>query len=200
MVQLHSDVPNPDAGAHVVFYKEAVEMPAASKNAGHPVFEERDFIEIIWPGNALNIIRREVNEEDKVRWPRHWAHWQQMGKTSTVGMPIEEWPVVTRAVAKMLKAMDFHTVEQVANSSDQNITRMGMACGMAPYAFRDKAKAYLDAAAGTAVATAQAQTIHDLQQQIKDLKEIMTRAGMEAPKKRGRPKKEVNGDAAQHAA
>lgn len=202
MTQLHSDISNPDTGAHVVFYKEPIELPFKSKELGYPVFEDRDYVEIMWPGNQLNIVRCEVTDEHKARWPRHWAHYLQMGTESHMGLRVEEWPAVTRSVAKSLKALGFHTVEQIAAASDQNILRMGMACGMAPYAFRDKAKAHLASAGETAEAEKFAQENHELRQRIKDLEDAVARAGITAPNapRRGRPKKVTNGDSAQDAA
>lgn len=201
MTQLYSDATSdPYAGAHVIFYKEPVENTYKSKDAGYPVFEERDFIEIMYPGNTLNIIRREVIDSDKATFPRHWALYQQMGVPTHVGMPVEEWPVVTRSVSKSLKALGFHTVEQVAAASDQNIARMGMACGMEPHTFREKARAYLASAADTAEAQKYAQENAELRQRLKDLEDAMARGGMDVPKKRGRPKKVMNGDELKDAA
>lgn len=199
--QLYSDAnADPYAGAHVIFYKEPIEHPAKSKEAGYPIFEDRDFIEIMYPGNTLNIIRREVTDGDRVKFPRHWALYQQMGKETHIGMAVEEWPLVTRSVAKSLKALGFHTVEMIAQASDQNIMRMGMACGMQPHTFRDKAKAYLESAKGSAIATAQAQEIAELRQQLKDMHDSLARAGVAPQKKRGRPRKVIDGDEPQDSA
>ena len=48
------------------FYQEPVQLGYLSEQEGRPVFEDRDFIEIIIPGDMSNIIAREVTENDKM--------------------------------------------------------------------------------------------------------------------------------------
>ena len=116
--------------------------------AGRPIFKEFDFIQINVPGDTLNEINTYANEEHKARFPRQWAHYQnQVGtQEQIIGTPIEEWTIVSRSQADELKGIKFHTVEAVANASDQHLQRIGMIAGMNPYTFRDKAKAFLNLA------------------------------------------------------
>ena len=67
-----------------------------------------------------------------------------------VGTPISEWPLVSLSQSEELKGLKFHTVESIANSSDQQLQRIGMVAGMSPHNFRDKAKAILNLAADSA--------------------------------------------------
>jgi len=52
--------------------------------------------------------------------------------------------------AEELKGIKFHTVESIANCSDQQLQRIGMIAGMSPHAFREKARTYLNLAKDTA--------------------------------------------------
>ena len=45
-----------------------------------------------------------------------------------------------------MRGLKFPTVESIANASDLQLQRIGMAAGMSPVAFRDKAKAFLNLA------------------------------------------------------
>ena len=167
---LASDTSNADAALNVVMFSEAVEMPYKSKEAGHPVYEDRDFIEIRVPGDGLNIVRREISDADRERFPLHWKRYQELRQpTTNPGCPVEEWPAISRSVAKNLRAVGFDVVEQIAAASDQNIHRLGMMCGMQPEAFRDKAKAFLAAAQDTALVQKQAQEMAELRQRNTDL-------------------------------
>jgi hypothetical protein len=62
--------------------------------------------------------------------------------------------------------MKFHTVESIANASDQQLQRMGMAAGMSPYAFRDKAKSYLSLASSSAETDKRQQEINELKEEL----------------------------------
>jgi hypothetical protein len=75
-------------------------------------------------------------------------HYQNQvaGQEQLIGTPIEEWTIISRSQADELKGIKFHTVDSVADASDQQIQRIGMIAGMCPFAFRDKAKAFLNLA------------------------------------------------------
>jgi len=62
--------------------------------------------------------------------------------------------------------MKFHTVEAVANASDQQLQRIGMAAGMSPYAFRDKAKAFLNLATVSAETDKREQELNALREEL----------------------------------
>ena len=143
---------NPDALLHVIFYTKAVHQPFESEKQGAPIFKDEVFVKIHTPGNQLNIIDRIVVEDDKRRFPLHWARFKEMNGDSevVVGTPVAEWPMLTRAQGEALRAMKFFSVEQIAGASDEAITKIGMSVGMSALAFREKAKNFLKAAKGAA--------------------------------------------------
>jgi hypothetical protein len=120
----------------------------ASIEAGRPIFKEFDFVRIIVPGDSLTEIDTYANDSHKARFPRQWAHYQnQVGDhQDIIGTPLEQWTQITRSQAEELKGLKFQTVESIAGASDQHIQKIGMAAGMNPYTFRDKAKAFLNLA------------------------------------------------------
>jgi len=63
-----------------------------------------------------------------------------------IGTPLEQWPQITRSQAEELRGLKFHTVEAIADCSDQQLQRIGMVAGMSPHNFRLKAKAFLNLA------------------------------------------------------
>jgi hypothetical protein len=83
-----------------------------------------------------------------------------------VGTPVAEWPLVSKSQAEELRAMKFHTVESIASASDQQLQRMGMAAGMSPYAFRDKAKAFLNLATNAAETDKRESEINALKEEL----------------------------------
>lgn len=171
---------NPQAESHlfVQFYTDAVELKAESEKQGRPIFKDMPFVRIIVPGDTNNIIERVADETDKHRFPNAWAKYQNSEAKANEGTPLEQWPQITRSLLKECKYFEIHTVEALSNISDAHVAKLGMGFNE----LRTKAKAWLEAAAGTAQITAQAaenaqlkQMLADLQAQINDISEVKTR-------------------------
>lgn len=171
---------NPQAESHlfVQFYTDAVELKAESEKQGRPIFKDMPFVRIIVPGDTNNIIERVADETDKHRFPNAWAKYQNSEAKANDGTPLEQWPQITRSLLKECKYFEIHTVEALSGISDAHVAKLGMGFGE----LRTKAKAWLEAAAGTAQITAQAaenaqlkQMLADLQAQINDISEVKTR-------------------------
>jgi hypothetical protein len=145
---IDSDTQGADARLAVQFYKKSVKQDIASDEAGRPIFKEFDFVRIMIPGDNLTEIDTYAQESHKQRFPRQWAHYQNQvaNHEDIIGTPLEQWPQVTRSQADELRGLKFHTVESIADCSDQQLQRIGMVAGMSPYNFRLKAKAFLNLA------------------------------------------------------
>jgi hypothetical protein len=149
---IDSDMQGADARLAVQFYKKSVKQDDASNEAGRPIFKEFDFVRIMIPGDNLTEIDTYAQESHKQRFPRQWAHYQNQvaNHQDIVGTPLEQWPQVTRSQAEELRGLKFHTVESIAECSDQQLQRIGMVAGMSPHNFRLKAKAFLNLANNSA--------------------------------------------------
>ncbi len=176
--------PQLESTLYVSFYMDALEFKAESEKAGRPVFRDVPFIKILVPGDTSNIIERKATKDDELKFPKAWARFKAQESEAVEGMPLEQWPQVTRSLLKELKYFEVHTVEQLAGLSDGQIAKLGM--GFTEY--RNKAKAYLAAAAGTASATAQEAENQRLRDQLADLQKQMSE--LSKPKV-GRPAKET---------
>lgn len=166
---LPSDEHNADSRLQVRFYKRPVKQDDASAEAGRPIYKEFDFVHICVAGDTLTEIDTFALENHKQRFPLHWAAYQnKLGADDQgyEGTPLSEWPLVSKSQAEELRAMKFHTVEAVANASDQQLQRIGMAAGMSPYAFRDKAKAFLNLATNAAETDKREQEINALKEEL----------------------------------
>ncbi len=147
---------NPDAALHVEIFNKPLQNNYRTQAEGRPIFEDVTLIRIHTPGNQLSVIERPLLESDKHRFPIHWARFQNSNGSGSglVGTPLEQWPLITGATAEMLKAIGFKTVDMVANASDGQLQNMGMHGGMAPHALRDRARTFLQAAAGESATNA----------------------------------------------
>ena len=145
---IESDIQGADSRLAVQFYKKSVKQDIASDEAGRPIFKEFDFVRIMIPGDNLTEIDTYAQDSHKQRFPRQWAHYQNQvaNHQDIIGTPLDQWPQVTRSQADELRGLKFHTVESIADCSDQQLQRIGMVAGMSPHNFRLKAKAFLNLA------------------------------------------------------
>jgi len=145
---IDSDTQGADARLAVQFYKKSLKQDMASDEAGRPIFKEFDFVRIMIPGDNLTEIDTYAQESHKQRFPRQWAHYQNQvaNHEDIIGTPLDQWPQITRSQADELRGLKFHTVESIADCSDQQLQRIGMVAGMSPHNFRLKAKAFLNLA------------------------------------------------------
>lgn len=149
---LESDIPNANSRLAVFFHKKMKQNESKTAQEGRPIFDEVIYIKKMVPGDNLNIIDRPMYDSDKNEFPMQWAHFQnKQGDDQMIsGTPLIEWPMITTAQAEELRALKFYTVEQIADASDAQITKIGMLAGMSPYSFRDKAKSFVNKAKGLA--------------------------------------------------
>lgn len=174
-------------GVFVEFYMEAVEFKAESEKEGRPVFKEIPFIRIQHPGDRNNVLEVAVTDHYKEKFAREWREFESRGQNEVVGMPLSQWPQITKSQVKEAEYFGIRTVEQLAAVNDGAIQKIGMGWRE----LRNKAQAYLDIAAGTADQTAQAAENDRLRQEIESLKASFKalQNGDDAPR-RGRPRRE----------
>ena len=163
---------NPDSVLIVGFYNKAVQDNFQTEKEGRPVFRDVTYIQIYTPGNQLNIVDRPMYGADKARFPLQWAHYVNThgeGGTKAIGMPLEQWPLLTAAQVAELKALKFMTVEQLANASDAQLATIHMIAGMAPAVLQIRARAMLQSATDTALPQQQAAELAKRDEKIKEL-------------------------------
>jgi hypothetical protein len=182
---LPSDQQGADSRLQVRFYKKSVQQEQESIDAGRPIYKDFDFVHICVAGDTLTEIDTYALNSHKQRFPIQWANYmnrQGAHDEEVVGTPLAEWPLVSKSQAEELRAMKFQTVESIANASDQQLQRMGMAAGMSPYAFRDKAKAFLNLATTAAETDKREHEINALKEELakKELETAKMKAETEA--------------------
>lgn len=152
---------NPDSVLFVKFFDMECPNEFKSIQEGRPVKEMRTMVHIETPGNQLSIIETFAHEGHQKRFPQQWAHYMNTknNSESIQGTMLSDWPLLNSAQVTELKYFKFYTVEQVAGASDEQIGHTGMISGMSPYAFREKAKLYLKAAADNALVNKQDEQI-----------------------------------------
>src|ERR1700744_5350018 len=162
-----------DEGLYVEFTREPVFMEFKSQEAGRPIYEERDFVYIVQPGNKSDL-KRPVrlnndngNVPDNERFPKQWARFQNSVEQVQDGLPLEQCPFLNKSRVMELKSLRIHTVEQLAMVSDAVTQTMGMDGRK----LRDTARAFLDDATRLADNAAKDAKINTLQAELDAMKQ-----------------------------
>lgn len=148
MMEREAGAPDFIAAIAVGFGTMPVEDKKASEKAGYPVFVDREFFSARVPGDKNTHSLRIATDKDRQRFPRAYAAFKQRDTVPVQGMPIEQWPQITRAQALTLRAAGVHTVEAMAEVHDGNIDKLGANARE----LKAKAKAFLAQATDTAAA------------------------------------------------
>lgn len=170
------------------FYKRPVQNNFRSAAEGKPVFDMKDYVEIIVPGLQRSTVDRQVQEVDKERWPDQWDRYLKNEETPAEGTPITEWAAVTAAQALELKHRNVRTVEELASVSDNALQNLGIGAMV----LRDKARAWLEQAKGNAATDQLVAENRDLKaqvaalsQQVADLAAMMKKEPEDERRKAG---------------
>ena len=134
-----------DENLHVRFFMHPHQDKAESLAQGRPIFQDKEYVEIMIPGDRTNIVNRPVRPHDKARFPKHYQAFKTGVEDIMVGTPLEMWPVMSRAMVEELRFFKILTVEQLASVPDSVAQRF-----MGINIFKQRAQDYVAAAAGNA--------------------------------------------------
>lgn len=140
------------------------------KGAGHPVFDNVDYVQIVIPGDKTSQVDRPVtycgtrdengqivdfpaqcrfherpSDCDVHRFFDEWKMYKDGQKEQTSGTSLKNWPGIPRGVVEELAYFKVYTVEQLAELNDSNAARF--------FAHRERARLYLKTAEKVAIAS-----------------------------------------------
>lgn len=162
------DKSNDNKGVYPRFFVEAVKNERLSAEQGRPVFEDREFVEIIAAGNANNIVVKPVRMNEINRFPREYRLFKEGQKEQLVGTPLSEIPWMTKSMVEELKYMKVLTLEHLAAVSDDICGRYA---GL--YEAKRKAQEWLEAAKSAQPFTKMAAENQELRDMVAAMQEQM---------------------------
>lgn len=197
---------DPDMALAVEFYNHAVEHPRKSKEEGRPIFEDKEFVRIRFPGDNKRELCAPAHEMHynshagrqmtyAERFQKVYQAFKEQNSEMVNGTPLSELPALTEARRSELRAFNVTTVEQLAGLTDS----AGRKIGMHWREMSDAAQAYLKAASDTGEVAALRRQIEELKAQMgapkpqeqeadlsmyedDDLKNMIRDAGRELPR------------------
>lgn len=126
-----------DKGLNVTFKMHSHFSDVQTREQGRPIFEMKEYILILIPGDTTSSVFRPAFEHDHIRFPEQYLRFKA-GQEQAIGTPLTEWTQITRAQVDELAFFRISTIEQLAAVSDANCQRfMGLS------QLRDKASKYL---------------------------------------------------------
>jgi hypothetical protein len=134
-----------DSKLYVQFYIRPVMNNFRSSEEGRPIYEEKEYIRIIVPGDSKTTVDCPVDDTFRQRFTKQYELFKKGQAQAVDGTPLEMWPQMTVGLCAELKAMNISTVEQLAGLDDGKAQRI-----MGSYDLRRKAQMFLDAAKGEA--------------------------------------------------
>tara|TARA_R110002153_G_scaffold22584_1_gene73989 strand:- start:225 stop:836 length:612 start_codon:yes stop_codon:yes gene_type:complete len=192
-------------GFYVDFELRPEEDREQSIAQGMPIFKDVEFAIITMPGGGL-VVDKQITDALLKEW-RHgdnqrkppspfaftaYEAWKEGREVPVNGTDLKNWPGVTPAQLKTCQNATVRTIEDLAEANADTIRKLGMG----GIAMVEKAKSYLLSAennkASEEVASLKirmeslVESIEKKDRQIADLLERLD----DAPKKRGRPRKE----------
>jgi hypothetical protein len=134
----------PKSPAIPQFFTEAVKLEWKSRQEGRPIFEDREFVRIIIPGDRRSMAVEPVGEAHKARWPREYEAFRAGREAPVEGTPLSEWPVSLMSPARVqeLAWFNLRTVEQLAAVNDAQLQNLGMGSRE----LRERARTWLEVA------------------------------------------------------
>ena len=172
-------------GLYCEFYHQPEPDKEATLQAGHPKFKEVAYIMIMVPGDKGSVVRRPVRtgqhpDHDNNKFHNEYVAFIQEREQPVDGMPLEEWPMVTRSQVLELNHLGIKTVEHLSDVSDVNSQKY-----MGILDLRSKARAYMQHAKEEGgfgklyeelkqrdeVILDLSNTVKAMQEELKDLKE-----------------------------
>lgn len=147
-----SSDPTQDAKLYVEFNVQEVLNLDKSKAAGRPIYDLKDYIKIIRPGDRQDITHREVwmdpthQFSDYHRFGAKYRAWKEGRANTASGTPLSVLcnvvpPILNQAQVKEFLHFDIHTCEHFVGMSDAVAQKF-----MGVRALQDKVKAFLETA------------------------------------------------------
>ena len=134
-----------DSKLYVTFYVRPIKNAFRSEQEGRPIFEEREYIKIIVPGDSKTTVDCPVTDEFRGRFEKQYEKFKKGLAQAVEGTPLEMWPQMTVGLCAELKAMNISTVDQLAALDDSKAQKI-----MGSHELRRKAQLFLSAAKGEA--------------------------------------------------
>lgn len=150
--------------SQVLFYWEGKKNEAKSNLAGHPVYDPEIFISIR-SKSGLSVVTKKATEAHIAQYPMQYRQFQRT-EQKIDGLPLKEWPPITRVQMMNLNAAGIRSVEQLRDASEEKLKFLGSEGRL----LQEQAQAYFEAAKDASKVIRQAKELSQRDNEIQSLK------------------------------
>lgn len=111
------------SGANVKFFYAYNENKEKTLAEGRPIFDEIPSISIQWPGGDETV--RRIEQHDIHEYPELYERFKAGSEPVTEGTPLAEWAMMSGSALRELNYLGFKTVEQLAAATDEVKRKIG---------------------------------------------------------------------------
>lgn len=145
----------------VKFFNDKAENKRKSMEAGRPIFDDVEKVEIRFAGDKHNVHVAPAHSPGQMRddnnkrltyaeqFPEHYAAFKKNQQWLGSGTPLSELPFISVAKRAELEGFNVHTAEALAEMDGANLKKLGMGSRE----LMEQARAYLAKAAGSSDVT-----------------------------------------------
>ena len=130
--------PQANNGVHVSFYLHTAKDNEKSAAEGRPIYVEHVYLRATIAGDRGSIIERPATQMDIRRHAVQYKNFVANAEETHSGIPLAEWPGISRSQVEEFKFFNIHTIEDLAAVTDANGQKFPMFLTL-----REKAKNYL---------------------------------------------------------
>lgn len=178
------EAPQDTRGTFASFGLHPRKNEAKSKEAGRPIYDDVEYIQILLAGDKGSVIHRPATHQDKLNYSREYAAFKAgEDQEAASGTPLKDLPGITRGLVEEARYFKVFTVEHLAEMPEANVQNLGMGWS----ALRQRARDYIAAAAGLAPLEKLRGENAELRGQMEALKKQMSEL-IEVQKEHGKAK------------
>jgi len=148
-------------GLYARFHIEPTQNAEKSAEAGRPIFEDVEFVEIGGIGDRTSSVVYKVDEYQKARFARQYAQFKRGMGDVTTGTPLSEVPWMSRSQIEEFKFLKIRSIEDLASVTDSVCTSVS---GL--FTLKARAIAWIEEAKGGTGTAELAKQIEELQRQM----------------------------------
>jgi hypothetical protein len=164
-------------GLLVKFFIDSVHLTHESEKQGRPIFEDREFVEIIPVGDTKTVLVRESNEKDRQRFIQEYERYKRGEGEKHIGTPLAEWPAMRPSQIRQLNYLNIFTVEHLSQCDDNAMQSIGPGARE----LVKSAVAYIERAKDVSVTTKYAIENERLKDELERVKEQVDKLVHERP-------------------
>lgn len=107
------------------FYFHPVLNAQLTAEKGQEIYEDKEYILIISPGQRLSEIRRKATDKDKINYSVQYAAFKNGKAQPIIGTPLTNLPGLTPARVKELEYLNIRTVQHLLEVPDSALPKIG---------------------------------------------------------------------------